>query len=171
MTYKDIPGFPGYRAGDDGTVWSCRQPGPNRPLARLWVLLKPRISHNGYERYTLFKKGHRHGKFGHILVLEAFVGPCPDGMECRHPDRSRTNNRLENLSWGTRQENEGDKISHGTKTESENHWKAALNTSDIITIRKRYSDGVSRSQLAKEYGTTWHNIHRIVKRKSWRSVP
>ena len=23
VVYKDIPGFPGYRAGDDGSIWSC----------------------------------------------------------------------------------------------------------------------------------------------------
>lgn len=42
----------------------------------------------------------------HRLVLLAFVGPCPDGMEaCHHPDPTPTNNRLENLRWGTYGEN------------------------------------------------------------------
>lgn len=46
----------------------------------------------------------------HSLVLEAFTGPCPEGMEARHLDDNPTNNRLENLVWGTRSENSQDAI-------------------------------------------------------------
>lgn len=35
----------------------------------------------------------------HRLVLEAFVGPCPEGFECDHSDRDRHNNALTNLRW------------------------------------------------------------------------
>jgi hypothetical protein len=38
----------------------------------------------------------------HHLVLEAFVGPCPEGMECLHGDDIPDNNILSNLQWGTR---------------------------------------------------------------------
>ncbi len=43
----------------------------------------------------------------HRLVLLAFVGPRPDGMECLHgPDPTKSNNAITNIRWGTRQENE-----------------------------------------------------------------
>jgi HNH endonuclease len=53
----------------------------------------------------------------HHLVLEAFVGPAPEGKPiCRHfPDRDRHNNRLDNLQWGTYLENEADKLFHGMR--------------------------------------------------------
>jgi hypothetical protein len=35
----------------------------------------------------------------HRLVLEAFVGPCPAGMEAKHRDGDYTNNTLSNLLW------------------------------------------------------------------------
>ena len=41
----------------------------------------------------------------HRLVLETFVGECPEGMECDHIDRNRSNNRIENLRWITVNEN------------------------------------------------------------------
>lgn len=37
----------------------------------------------------------------HRLVLETFVGECPEGFECDHIDRNRSNNMLENLRWIT----------------------------------------------------------------------
>lgn len=45
----------------------------------------------------------------HRLVLEAFVGSCPENMECDHIDRNRTNNHLTNLRWVTRSENNRNK--------------------------------------------------------------
>ena len=46
----------------------------------------------------------------HILVLEAFDRPKPDGMEgCHWPNPDRSCNDLENLRWDTHRENERDK--------------------------------------------------------------
>ena len=41
----------------------------------------------------------------HRLVLEAFVGPRPEGYECDHKNRNKLDNRLCNLHWVTRSEN------------------------------------------------------------------
>ena len=52
-------------------------------------------------------------RYVHRLVLEAFVGPCPPGLECLHRDHDTANNRLRNLRWGTRTENIEDKVKAG----------------------------------------------------------
>ena len=49
----------------------------------------------------------------HRLVAAAFLGPCPDGQEVLHGNGQRLDNRLENLRYGTRQENVMDTIRHG----------------------------------------------------------
>ena len=50
----------------------------------------------------------------HHLVLETYVGFRADGQECRHLDGVPTNNRLDNLKWGTREEQIADQKAHGT---------------------------------------------------------
>lgn len=50
----------------------------------------------------------------HRLVLEAFVGPCPPGMECCHGDLDRSNAALSNLRWDTRSANTIDAVNHQT---------------------------------------------------------
>lgn len=50
----------------------------------------------------------------HRLVLETFVGPCPEGHTARHLDGTTDNNRLRNLAWGTNADQEEDKKRHGT---------------------------------------------------------
>lgn len=52
----------------------------------------------------------------HRIVLEAFVGPLPEGMLTRHLDGVKTNNRVENLMYGTYAENQIDEVELGT------HW-------------------------------------------------
>lgn len=52
-------------------------------------------------------------RYVHILVLEAFVGPCPPGHETLHHDGDPSNNDLTNLRYGTPSENAYDKIRHG----------------------------------------------------------
>lgn len=42
----------------------------------------------------------------HLIVLRAFVGPAPTGMEANHKDLNRANNALHNLEYVTRSENQ-----------------------------------------------------------------
>ena len=50
----------------------------------------------------------------HSLVLEAFVGPRPEGYVACHNNGIPTDNRAENLRWDTQANNNNDKITHGT---------------------------------------------------------
>lgn len=54
----------------------------------------------------------------HQLVLAAFVGPCPDGMEVRHLNGDPADNRAANLAYGTRAQNVADALRHGTHSEA-----------------------------------------------------
>lgn len=67
----------------------------------------------GYHQVRLSKDGIPATKLAHRLVLETFVGPCPDGMETRHLDGDPANNKVNNLAWGTIEENRRDTVKHG----------------------------------------------------------
>ncbi len=49
----------------------------------------------------------------HQLVLEAFIGPRPDGMIACHRNDVDTDNRIANLYWGTYSDNAWDKVANG----------------------------------------------------------
>ncbi|QLF83531.1 HNH endonuclease [Gordonia phage RedWattleHog] len=73
--------------------------------------IKPGTSSNGYQLAILNGKA----RLIHHLVMEAFVGPRPDGADIRHwPDTSKSNNTLSNLSYGTRRQNIMDAVAAGT---------------------------------------------------------
>lgn len=68
----------------------------------------------GHRRITLNKLGRLRTFTVHSLVLEAFVGPRPEGAVCRHLNGDPADNRVENLRWGTGSENQYDAVRHGS---------------------------------------------------------
>lgn len=129
VEYRDIPGYPGYRIGDDGSVWShWIQPGKKwrpdgwRNQGSGWRRLRPlkcpldsAYSRKGYMSVSLTHEDVRKTISVHRLVLMAFVGPCPSGMEACHNDGDPSNNSLSNLRWDTHKNNMADCIKHGTR--------------------------------------------------------
>lgn len=67
---------------------------------------------------TLHKSGSRKSAAVHRMVLEAFVGPCPDGMQGCHWNGEPADNRVENLRWDTPRSNMADKLRHGQHAET-----------------------------------------------------
>lgn len=87
---------------------------------------------DGYHRISLFSRNdpRRGNYFVHRLVLEAFVGECPEGQEARHKNGVRGDNRVSNLKWGTKLENMEDRDRHGNNTaKGDTNPRAAANDS------------------------------------------
>jgi len=72
-------------------------------------MLRPGTMRSGHQFIVL---GRGNGFCVHVLVLTAFVGPCPDGLECCHNDGDPANNRVGNLRWDTRLANVHDMMRH-----------------------------------------------------------
>ncbi len=118
--WRDVVGFEGlYTVSDDGQVWTVERM-TWLPTRNLWrkqpgKLLKFKHIPTGHHQVSMRKNGQTINAYVHRLVLLAFVGPCPAGMEaCHFPDRDVHNNRVDNLRWGTRSDNVQDMITHGT---------------------------------------------------------
>lgn len=103
----------------------------------------------------------------HSLVLEAFVGPRPAGMQCAHGDGVRSNNRVENLRWATVGENAQDRIAHGTQTRGETHRRAKLTESDVREIHRRLIGGEARANLAREFRVDHALVSGIASGRNW----
>ena len=101
--FKDnVPGFPGYHVTKDGEVYSMKCRSGKRPKA---FKLKPRLSSNGYYRIGLYKDGIKYERRLNRLVAMIYI-PNPDNLPlvC-HRDNNPLNNKVENLSWGSIEDN------------------------------------------------------------------
>lgn len=134
-----VPGYEGrYEISDHGRVrsllaWRGR-PGPR--------IINPTCDTHGYPTVSLYRDGERTTIGVHRLVLEAFVGPRPDELLTRHLDGDPSNNRLDNLTYGTSTENHVDQVRHGThhhaaKTHCKNgHEFTPENTDTSVGYRR-----------------------------------
>lgn len=156
-----------YRVSDDGEVDSLRRVilmsnGVSRTIKG--KRLKKSLSSEGYLVVGVGRDRRNRTVQVHTLVLTAFVGPCPKGMECRHLNGIKTDNRITNLAWGTREENSQDKVSHGTDNRGEKHATSKFTDSQAEDIRKRFtgkrgwmSEEAKRRSVSKT--TIWDIIH------------
>jgi hypothetical protein len=104
----------------------------------------------------------------HRLILLAFVGPCPEGMEARHyPNKDRKDNRLCNLSWATKEVNEADKFEHGTITAGERNGMASTTEQEVREIRRLADSGMSATSIATMFGRNYEHVRTIIKRETW----
>jgi hypothetical protein len=103
----------------------------------------------------------------HQLVLEAFVGPRPENCEVRHLDGDPSNNRLDNLAWGTKAENQADKLRHGTILRGTANPASKLIEADVLAIR---ASNKRQVDLAQMYGVSQPIISAILLRKIWKHL-
>ena len=76
-------------------------------------VLSVRLDKYGYQIVDLYNHGKQQKRKVHSLVAEAFIGTRPEGTEVCHNDGRKTNNHVDNLSYGTRSENMLDRVRHG----------------------------------------------------------
>lgn len=170
VEYREIPNFPNYRVGDDGSVQS-RRPNRNRKYGKgQWQPLAVRLHQNGYQIVSLYQDGKGIRCFVHRIVLEAFIGPCPPDMQACHNDGNRINNRLANLRWDSRKANERDKIRHGTRKgfgPGSINGMAKLSEADVLEIRALHASGLKQREIAERFGVQRSRISQIVNRIGW----
>lgn len=179
VSYREIPGFPGYRIGDDGSVWSCRERvhviglrGSQSVIGTAWHRLRVRQNQNGYAIITIRARNKTVTRLVHQLVLETFVGPCPSGMEaCHFPYRNKTNNALSNLRWDTKVANAADRVAHGNGLAGDGNPRHKLTEAEVIQARATYlAGGISHAGLASRYGITSSAMGKIIRGAAWRHL-
>ena len=160
--WKDIPGYEGrYQASTEGNIRSVdrvvfsRNRYTGQPFARhiKGRTLRPgRFCKNGHVSVVL-----GHGAVGspvHQLIMLTFIGPPPAGQEVRHKNGNPTDNRLENLEYGTRTQNILDVFYQGKA------WRK-LDIEDVEQIRFGLCSGISGADLARMYGVSPSEISHI----------
>lgn len=143
-----------------------------RNCHRNGIVLKQQINAWGYPIVKLYRhagKG-RNTNVAHI-VIEAFVGSRPDGMEVCHGDGYPANSALTNLRYDTPVGNQADRVRHGTHNRGSRHPRAKLCEDDVIQIRMMVRDGMAPTwAIAEAFGIAASGVSNIVAGRTWRHI-
>lgn len=133
-------------------------------------LLTQHSNGKGYWSVRLWKNGNQSIRYVYRLVLEAFVGNCPNGQECCHGERGSAFNYLSNLRWDTKKNNHADKFLHGTIGNGEKARSAKLTAHQVIAIRMRLARGEEQSVMASTFYVSQPTISDIANRRTWKHI-
>lgn len=145
----------GYRVTSDGDVL-------NPSGRRLSGYIK-----NGY-RFVQLPWARRAAV--HVLVIEAFTGPRPKGMQCCHINGVRTDNRAENLRWGTPKENYDDQVRHGSRPLGVKHCRSKLSEREVLDIRAAAAAGAGTRVLSSRYNLNRSTVLQIIRGETWKEL-
>lgn len=149
-----VVGNPKYEISDLGRV---------RSLIGTPKLKNPTRDRGGYLRVNLsYEGGDRKLRLVHHLVLEAFVGPRPEGQETRHLNGDRTKNKLTNICWGTKEEQMADRKLHGRVVGGP--VRVRLNPRLVQAIR---NDTRPPNRIAKDIGCSHSSVRSVKHRQTW----
>ena len=169
-----IPGYEGfYEVSSEGRVRSCDRSHTHvdarvgsMTRSRKSQIISTRMGVNKYAGANLCKHGATRRFMVHALVCLAFHGPRPDGQEVRHLDGDRSNNRLDNLCYGTKAENEADRKKHGRTLSGDRHPWFKYGDDVVAAVVALRQAGLFYYEIASETGVSTSQAFNICKAAS-----
>lgn len=123
-------------------------------------ILKP-SSERGYFRVDLSKNGKKEHCQVHQLVMESFVGRCPDGCEVDHIDWNPENNMLDNLRYIPKKENSGRHSEEWRNAVIKRSQNQEWRKNQTEAVRKANSKPIDQFTLDGLFVKTWESAREI----------
>ena len=121
--------------------------------------------------YPYIQLGSRHQKRNiHQLVCAAWHGPRPEGMLACHRNDIKTDNRPENLYWGSRLDNAADAVLNDRQLCGEAVAISKLTAADVVEMRRLRAEGMVYQKLAERFSVTKRAAILVCKRQTWRHI-
>ena len=168
METRPIPSAIGYAATACGQIISYHRLEP--------FALKQANHRQGYKKVCVKTENGIKNRLVHRLVLEAWIGPCPEGCVTNHKNGNKTDNRLQNLEYCTQKENMVHACGYGLcpkppTTRGSECRLAKLTEEKILALRaeKDRKPGYLK-RLSAQYGITPSTVSKILLRRIWTHV-
>jgi hypothetical protein len=171
--WKPIPGYVGkYEASSLGRIRSLGR--LRRDGAGLDPFSTPKILKFTAQRGRPFlclyltRKKMKRAEAG-PMVLSAFSGPRPPGLQCCHFNDDAWDNRIENLRWDTPKANCADRVRNGRQKVGEDHHSATL-TAEAVRVILALRETFSGADLSRALRVSECTVNRVLRGEAWASV-
>lgn len=165
--WKDIPGYEGlYQASSLGRIRSMdREVFCKNGQVRFYKGQIRKLTNSTGEdlRVNLSKDGRFQPYTVHRLIMLTFKGERPNDYDICHGNGDYTDNRLENLRYDTRSQNQIDVYRHGSKGTN-----GKISVEQALEIRRLYATGdYYQRELAEMFKVKVLAICRIINRTTF----
>lgn len=137
-------------------------------------IVRPSFVKNGYGIVILQNCGKKKTTRIHRLVAEAFIGPCPDGLQVNHKDGNKRNNLASNLEYvdrvGNMQHAAKMGLLKGPGTRGTGHAGTKLTEQNVLDIRSYLAKGFTVKQAAAFFSIGESCVAHIKFRRTWRHI-
>jgi len=171
--WKVVRGWERYQVSNLGRIKITHRLGRWGNIIKKDRILKLLKAQDGYYSVILHNGDKNLDYRLHRLILETFIGPCPNGHQGLHKDDNKVNNRLDNLYWGTKEQNIEDAHRNGKIKKGVEVKLSKFTEDEIRFIRTEYQFGVTGfgiQSLATKYKVDFTTMSSIVKHKTWKHV-
>lgn len=103
----------------------------------------------------------------HRIIAQHFIDGYFEGAFVNHINGNKRDNRIENLEWCTKYENEIHAKETGLKSHSESHYKTTFNKLEIYAIRLLAKKKISQRAIARLFKSKQQTISSIIRGKNW----
>lgn len=131
---------------------------------------------NGYTTIPLVQEVNRKktSRYVHKLVAQHFLEKKEDDIYVIHLDYDKKNNHVDNLRWATKREKELHQYANQEYLDSKpKRTYAKLTEGRVRIIKRKLADPNNKTRLrmiAKQFGVSDMQIHRIKTGENWGSV-
>lgn len=130
------------------------------------IILKPVKDPNGYAHVSLQNGKIKKTAKIHILVSKHFLKEIENKPEINHIDGNKLNNKLSNLEYCSRKENEEHCYALGLKKTGENRVNAKLTFETAKFIKESYGT-LTAKQLADMFKVSESTVWHCAKGRTW----
>lgn len=160
---RPYPSDPRYGVTRDGRVFRIERARFGRSVP---FEMRLRSDRDGY----LLVGGGADTRKVHRMVAETFIPNPQDYPEVRHKDGVRSRNTVDNLEWGTREDNVRDMVRHGTKPLGTRHGNAKLSDEEVRDARRRAADGETHASISAGASVDRSVLSRAIRGATWNHV-
>ena len=169
--WRPVVGFDGeFEVSSDGHVRSLDRTVVDTRNGRCWKycgrILSTWRNHHGYTSVSINSNSRKRVRLVHRLMAEAFFGSQRPGMEVNHKNGIRDDNRLENLEWCTRSENQTHAATLPHTPRGRKKGGPSYSDAQVRKVRELRRLGMSLRRIAGEVGMSTSHVIAITKNRT-----